>query len=92
MFSSDVGLSFGLDKCARLTISRGKVVKTDNLTVSPDVSIRGLTVGETYKYLGFCESGGIDHAASKQHLITEYSHRLSLVWKSLSMTDDESIK
>lgn len=57
MFSSDVGLSFGLDKCARLTISRGKIVKTDNLTVSPDVSNCGLTVGETYKHLGFVSQG-----------------------------------
>ena len=53
------------------------------MTISPGISIRGLTVGETYKYLWFCESGGIHHAASKQHLITEYSHHLSLVWKSL---------
>jgi len=83
MFSSDVGLSFGLDKCAKLSICRGKAVAMGNMAISSEVNIRELDTGETYKYLGFCESEGIDHAVSKQHLITEYSRRLTLVWKSL---------
>ena len=59
MFSSDVGLSFGLDKCAKLTICRGKSVVTGSIAVSPDVNICELDIGETYKYLGFCESEGL---------------------------------
>jgi len=82
MFSNDVGLSLGLDKCAKLTVCRGKATRTNNLVVSSDVNIHGLEVGETYKYLGFCESEGIDHIASKQYIVTEYSRRLSLIWKS----------
>jgi len=37
------------------------------------------------KYLGFCESEGIDHAASKQYLITEYSRRMTGVEISSDM-------
>jgi len=76
MFSSDV-------ECAKLTICRGRAVQTGDIVVSPDVNIHGLHTGEAYKYLGYCESKGIDHSTSKQHLITEYSRYLLLVWKSL---------
>ena len=82
MFSNDVHLSFGLDKCAKLSVSRGKVGLPGPLTLSPDVSIRELNTGEFYKYLGFFESEGLDCSSSKQMLLEVYKMRLSLIWKS----------
>jgi len=42
-----------------------------------------LTYDETYRYLGFPESGGIVHAKCKEAISTEFLKRLKLVWKSL---------
>ena len=82
MFSDDVGLSFGLDKCAKLLVTRGRVVPSDSMSLSRDISIRELNVGECYKYLGFFESEGLDCAGSKQKILEMYKRRLSLIWKS----------
>jgi len=48
IFSSDVGFSFSLDNCAKLTICRGKAVVMGNMVVSPDVNICELDTGEAY--------------------------------------------
>ena len=83
MFSDGVGLTFGLDKCARLSISRGKVVKTDDMTLHDDFCIRELSTSEAYKYLGFFEREGIECDSTKKAVVNEYERRLTLIWKSL---------
>jgi len=40
MLSDNVGLTFGLEKCARLSVLRGKVVRTGDLTLYDDFNIR----------------------------------------------------
>ena len=42
-----------------------------------------LAYDETYLYLGFPESGGVDHAKCKETISAEMLRRLKLVWKSL---------
>ena len=83
MFSNDVCLTFGLDKCAKSSVVRGKVVSSDDVPLSDTCSIRVLGVGESYKYLGFYESDGLDCVKSKEMLTDLYNHRLKLVWSSL---------
>ena len=83
MFSCDVCLSFGLDKCARCSVSRGKVVSSDDIPLPDGSSIRQLNVGETYKYLGFFEAEGLDCVKSKKLIMDSYHRRLRLVWNSL---------
>ena len=82
MFSDDVGLVFGLDKCAKFTVTRGKASQTGDVQLEPDSIIRELNVGESYKYLGFFESEGLDCNVSKELILQEYLRRLSLIWKS----------
>ena len=82
MFSDDVRLSFGLDKCAKLSVSRGKIGLSGSLKLSHDVDICELNTGEFYKYLGFFESEGLNCSSSKQQLLKAYMKRLSLIWKS----------
>jgi len=53
MFSDDVGLSFGLDKCAKVLVSRGKISGKGYILLDGESNIDELNVGETYKYLGF---------------------------------------
>jgi len=48
-----VCLSFGLDKCAKLSVTKGKIGLSGLMTLSNNVDIRELNIGECYKYLGF---------------------------------------
>ena len=76
-------LSFGLDKCERCSVSRGKVVSFDDIPLPDGSSIRQLNVGETYKYLGFFEAEGLDCVKSKKLIVDSYHRRLRLVWNLL---------
>ena len=49
MFSADVGLTFGLDKCAKLSVVRGKLKPSGEAVLPARINIRELSVGETYK-------------------------------------------
>ena len=59
-FSDDIGMTFGIDKCAKLTVKCGKSMSTGPIITICD-EIGELAYDETYRYLGFPESGGIDH-------------------------------
>ena len=82
MFSADVGLTFGLDKCAKLSVVRGKSKPSGDVIHSARVNIRELLVGETYKYLGLFEAEGRDCGGSKRMILEAYLKQLSLIWKS----------
>ena len=50
-FSDDIRMSFGISKCAKLTVKRGKPVSTGPvLTIGNEIS--ELAYDETYHYLG----------------------------------------
>ena len=49
MFSSDIGMTFGLAKCGRLIVNRGKVSLPEGQIDDVD---------ESYKYLGILQSFG----------------------------------
>jgi len=83
MFSDDVGLTFGLDKCAKISVKRGSIVSSDDVVLCDNSCIRELNTGESCKYLGFFESDGVDCVASKKTISELYSYRLRLVWKSV---------
>jgi len=40
IFSDDVGLSFGLDKCAKLSVTRGRIVPSSSIALSQEINIR----------------------------------------------------
>ena len=82
MFSADVGLTFGLDKCAKLSVVRGKLTPSGDAVLPTGINIRELSVGETYKYLGLFEAEGLDCNGSKETILEAYFERLSLIWKS----------
>ena len=54
-FSDDIGMTFGLDKCAKATFTRGKLKSTSS--IEPDIytKIKELDQEATYKYLGIEE-------------------------------------
>ena len=73
--SDDIGMSFGINKYAKLTVKRGKPVSTGPvITIGEEIG--ELAYNATYRYLGFPESGGVDHAKCKEVISAELSRRL----------------
>jgi len=76
--ADDVGLTFGLPKCATLTIHRGRAQTTAEESSRINM-IEPLKEGDTYRYLGFAESIGMPHDEIKSTLLTEYKSRVKKV-------------
>lgn len=72
MFSADVGLNFGLDKCAKLSVIRGRSKPSGDAVLPTGLNIRELSVGETNKYLGLFEAEGLDCCGSKERILEAY--------------------
>lgn len=81
-FSDDIKMQFGLDKCAKVILKRGKIEYTENIKVSEDVEIKGLEQGEAYKYLGILENGQLDNNNMKEKIRKEYIRRTRLLLNS----------
>ena len=64
-FSDDIGMEFGLDKCAKATYIRGR---SSEVKLNKDTSIRDLDQEDTYKYLGIDEGDEIQHAKMKEKI------------------------
>ena len=59
-FSRDIGMEFGLDKCAMLVIERGVKVSDDCEGIGlPDGQMIKTVDEDGYKYLGVLEGAGI---------------------------------
>ena len=80
-FSTDITMKFGLDKCATVSLEKGKFKKREGFDLQ-DMSIRTLEENETYKYLGIEENNQIDHAKMRKMHRDCYTNALKLVLKS----------
>ena len=58
-FSDDIGMEFGLEKCAKASFKKGKLTSTGNIVKDDDREIQELDQEGVYKYLGVDESDGI---------------------------------
>ena len=81
-FSNDIGMEFGLEKCAKVTFKRGKVTSTSHIELDVDTQIRELEQDAVYKYLGIDERAGILHNSMKEKIRREYYRRVRLVLKT----------
>ena len=81
-FSDDIGMQFGLSKCAKATFKRGKLVSATNIHLDLNTTIRELEQNDTYKYLGIDEGDGIQHSLMKERLRKEYYRRVRAILKS----------
>ena len=75
-------MEYGLDKCAKTVLKRGKLVHSQNLILDFNREIHELEQGKTYKYLRTEYSEGIQHQQMKERLKMEYTRRLRMVVKS----------
>ena len=51
-FIDDIGMEFGIDKCATLVLKRGKITKFEGISLPDRRVMKGLIEGAGYKYLG----------------------------------------
>ena len=51
LYNQDIGVEFGIDKCAMLGMKSGKLNLTDGIELPNQEKIRSLREKETYKYL-----------------------------------------
>ena len=70
-FCDDIGMEFGLSKCAKATFMRGKLENSDHVRLDEETMIKDMKQEKVYKYLGVDESCGIQHATMKQKLETK---------------------
>ena len=52
IYSQDIGMEFGIEKCATLVMKIGKRHLTNEMELPNQDKIRTLAENETYKYLG----------------------------------------
>ena len=75
LFSRDISMNFGIEKCAKVTLKRGRQTSSENVTLEEDFSVQDLVQGTDYKYLGVEEDGGISHNKMKQKIRKELYRR-----------------
>ena len=72
IYSQDIGMEFGIEKCALLIMKSGKQHLTDGIELPNQDKIRTLTENETYKYLGILEADSIKQVEMKNKIQKEY--------------------
>ena len=82
IFSNDIGMKFGIEKCAVLVIKRGKLAQTEGITLPDDTTIRAMEESEGYKYLGVLEASDMLHDQMKDKIRKEYLRRVKKVARS----------
>ena len=75
IYSQDIGMEFGIEKCALLVIKSGKRHLTDGIELPNKDKIRTLAENETYKYLGILEADTIEQVEMKNKIQKEYLRR-----------------
>jgi hypothetical protein len=75
-------MDFGLDKCAKIVLKRGKLVHSQNLILNFNIEIQEFEQVKTYKYSGIQQSEGMQHQQMAERLKEEYTRRLRMMLKS----------
>ena len=75
IYSLDIGMEFGIEKCAMLVMKSGKRHLTDGMELPNQDNIRTLGEKEIYKYLSTLESDTIRKVEMKEKIPKEYLRR-----------------
>ena len=70
--SQDIGMEFGIEKCAMLVMKSGKRHLADEMELQNQDNIRTLGENETYKYWGILEADTIKQLEMKDKIQKEY--------------------
>ena len=69
IFSDDVSMVFGLDKCAVLVVKRGKIVRTEAIQLLDRISMGEVNLNK-YKYLGVLQ---LEPIMNREQVKSEYT-------------------
>ena len=75
IYTQDIGMEFGIEKCALIVMKRGKRHITNGKKLPNQDKIRTLAENETYKYLGIFEADTIKQVEMKNKIQKEYLGR-----------------
>ena len=81
IFSEDIGMEFGIDKCAMLVMQKRKIEKSDSIPLPNDKVIKSLEKGESYKHLGVLEADEVMVDEMKDKVEKECYRRVRKVSK-----------
>jgi len=81
-FSNDINMDFGLDKCSKCTIKKGKKIPGKNIYVDDKNYIEDLDHDSRYKYLGIEENANIEHKKLRKNAREEYIRRLKKICRT----------
>ena len=82
VFSEDIGMEFGIEKCAILVMEKGKIVKSVDIELPDGKVIKSLQEGKNYNYLGILGAHKFLEEKMKLNVSKEYVRRLRKVLKS----------
>ena len=82
IFTRDIGMEFGIDKCAHATMKRGRLVSVGEMELTSGEIIREIESEKGYKYLGILEADDIKHSEIKANISKEYFRRLRKITSS----------
>ena len=72
IYSQDIGMEFGIEKCAMLVMKSRKRHLTDGIEILNQDKIRTLGEKRTYKYLGILEADTIKQLKMKEKIKKGY--------------------
>ena len=75
IYSQDIGMEFGIEKCAMLVMKSGKRHLTDGMELPNQDKIRTLTEKQTYKYFRVLEAHIIKQVEMKNKIQKKYLRR-----------------
>ena len=75
IYSQDIGMEFGIEKCAALVMKSGKRHLTDGMQLPNQYKIRTLRENETYRYVSSLEADTIKQGEMKEKIKKEYLRR-----------------
>ena len=82
IYSQDIGMEFGISKCAMLEMKRGRVVDSNGIDLPSGETIKALESNDGYKYLGIIQCDVIKNNEMKEMLSKEYFRRIRKILKS----------
>ena len=75
IYSRDIGMEFGIEKCAMLVMKSGKRQLIDGMELPNQDKIKTLAENKAYKYLGILEAETIKQVQMKEKIQKEYLRR-----------------
>ncbi|CAK1579591.1 unnamed protein product [Parnassius mnemosyne] len=81
-FSSDINMSFGLEKCRTMNVYRRRIEPSTGVDLQTGGTIGVMTENDTYKYLGILQSHRIQHGEIRSKMIEVYNQRLKGILSS----------